>query len=710
TTQDLLAVTAVNSTTAVAVGRAGTVVLLGATTDTTGPTMTSLASSTHPLETTWYSNNDPAFSWGASDPSGVAGYSYVLDQLLTTTPDTTSEGAATTTSFTDKADGTWYFHVRAVDSLGNWGDTSHLAVKIDTAPPVTTDDHDAVYTAPATITLTPGDTHSGVAATYYALDGTPGTGTTVNTSVAGDHTLEYASVDVAGNRETSVTVDFTIDLTAPSIVSLESSTHPLETTWYANNDPAFSWGASDPGNVAGYSYELGQSASTVPDETSEGTGAMASFTDKADGTWYFHVRAVNAYGTWGSTSHLQVLIDTTSPLTTAEAVTAPGSGTVTLSSFDPDPGSGLAGISWSVADGASGVGNTVTLTGAGTYTVNYWAVDIAGNEETHRSIEVVVPPVVPTELIVTPIAGANRIDTAIIASQEAFPTGATTVVIATGFNWPDALGGAALAGALDAPILLTDPTTLSSAVSVEITRLGASKAVILGGTGAVSTAVENALKSNLGTSNVARVAGANRYETARKIAEATVAEVGAGYDGTAFVATGANFPDALGASPLAAANGWPIYLVDPRGVDSALVASMQSIGVTDAIMLGGTGAVSITIESDLWNDVPCATTRLAGTDRYDTARVVATYGVTDAGLGWDKVAIATGLNFPDALAGGVLQGRTGSVMLLTPGTSLYPGVASTLTANKSEVFEVRFLGGLGAVNQSVRDAVVAALQ
>ncbi|MEN6431145.1 MAG: cell wall-binding repeat-containing protein, partial [Coriobacteriales bacterium] len=330
----------------------------------------------------------------------------------------------------------------------------------------------------------------------------------------------------------------------------------------------------------------------------------------------------------------------------------------------------------------------------------------AGNAEEEQSVTLTVPP---TELIVTPIAGDDRIQTAILAARTAFPEGADTVVIATAFNWPDALGGAALAGALDAPILLTAPGALSSEVSAELAELGAEKAVILGGTGAVSGNVEAALKTRLGNENVTRVWGADRYATARKVAEATAHELGADYDGTAFVATGANFPDALGASPLAAAKGWPIYLADPRGVDSALTSSMRGIVVKRAIMLGGPGAVSTAIESGIRSGVPCSTERLQGVNRYATALEVATYGVTDAGLGWDKVAIATGEDFPDALAGGVLQGASGSVMLLTPRTSLFGEAAATLSDHKADIDEVRFLGGLGAINQSVRDAVLAAL-
>jgi len=316
-------------------------------------------------------------------------------------------------------------------------------------------------------------------------------------------------------------------------------------------------------------------------------------------------------------------------------------------------------------------------------------------------------------LVTARVAGDNRVQTAVKASQEAFAAGsAEYVVVATSLNWPDALGGSALAGALKSPILLTPATSLPAEVAAEIGRLGATKAVILGGASAVGTPVEAALKSTLGAANVERIAGTNRYETARKVAARTVDELGPGYDGTAFLATGANFPDALGASPLAAANGWPIYLVNPvSGADAALVGAMKADGVTDALVLGGATVVSSRVETDVKSKVPCDTVRrLSGANRYATACAVATYGVDFGGLSWDWLAITTGQNFPDALAGGVLQGMNGSVMLLTPGANLDDQVAGILATNSDTIRNVYFLGGESAVSPAVVTEVTNILQ
>ncbi|MCE5203596.1 MAG: hypothetical protein LLG24_05240, partial [Actinomycetia bacterium] len=222
TARDLLAVTTVGSL-AVAVGRQGTVVTLGEPPDVTAPVITSLSSSTHPSQGTWYADGDPAFSWVATDASGVAGYSYVLDHDPSTTPPPTGMDAATSKSYTGVADGVWHFHVRAVDTAGNWGPAEHVEVWIDTTPPETSCDAEPVYVTTATVTLTATDTASGVAETRWVLDGTPGVAetpgvdTTLSVSAEGSHTLQYASQDNAGNRESTRTVSFTIDRSAPDV-------------------------------------------------------------------------------------------------------------------------------------------------------------------------------------------------------------------------------------------------------------------------------------------------------------------------------------------------------------------------------------------------------------------------------------------------------------------------------------------------------------
>ncbi|MHB9002858.1 MAG: tandem-95 repeat protein, partial [Coriobacteriia bacterium] len=307
------------------------------------------------------------------------------------------------------------------------------------------------------------------------------------------------------------------------------------------------------------------------------------------------------------------------------------------------------------------------------------------------------------------LSGPTRFDTAVAISLAAYPLklpadGERTVVIATGRNWPDALGGTALAGVLDGPILLVDTASIPSSVVNEIERLGAERAIILGGTSAVGVQVEQALAAQFGDADaVKRIAGSNRYETAERIAAAVIAAQ-PDYDGTAFVATGGTFPDALGAAPLAASQGWPLYLSHPvTGLSRSTKAAMAP--VERVLVLGSTSAVSTRDYDFLYGAFNGAVERLDGINRYETAVTVATWGVEHAYLGWNRVGIATGVDFPDALAGGVLQGSVGSVMLLTRPTALDGYAASALAAHNAEITTVTYFGGTNVLSSALRDSV-----
>jgi putative cell wall-binding protein len=317
---------------------------------------------------------------------------------------------------------------------------------------------------------------------------------------------------------------------------------------------------------------------------------------------------------------------------------------------------------------------------------------------------------------VAEIEGDTRYTTAVAASQKAYPDpdAVDIVVIATGANWPDALGGAALAGTVNGPLLLTTRDTLPAAVADEIARLEPKRVYVLGGSDVVSDAVMDAAKA-LTTMNIAtRLEGPTRYETAIEIADEVKAMRGVEYDGTAFVCTGENFPDALAASPIAAANGWPIYLTPtaalPASVATAMITNSWGGNPTNhGYIIGGEAVVSAEVEETL-NEAPfIGFGRFWGDTRYETAAAVAEIGFEGMGMLWSRPALATGENFPDALAGGVLQGSDYSVMLLTRGGALSPEAAAMLTEYKDHIYEIRFLGGSDVVTPAVRTAARALL-
>ena len=122
-----------------------------------------------------------------------------------------------------------------------------------------------------------------------------------------------------------------------------------------------------------------------------------------------------------------------------------------------------------------------------------------------------------------------------------------------------------------------------------VDRLDPGQIIIAGDTGVVSSAVQTALDPYTAGS-VTRLAGADRYRTSVAISRASFPS-GAS---RAYVAAGTNFPDALAAAPVAGINGAPLLLVPPTGIPAFVMAELDRLNVTEVVMLGGTGALTIT--------------------------------------------------------------------------------------------------------------------
>ncbi|MDO8881099.1 MAG: cell wall-binding repeat-containing protein [Coriobacteriia bacterium] len=121
-----------------------------------------------------------------------------------------------------------------------------------------------------------------------------------------------------------------------------------------------------------------------------------------------------------------------------------------------------------------------------------------------------------TTLVIAALALAMVFLVAPDAAQAAGPT--NMVILATGTSFPDALAGGILSQAYAAPILLTGKDSIPSATAAEISRRVKPKVIILGGEGAVGPAVVSAL-STLGVTDIERIGGKDRYETAALVAK-----------------------------------------------------------------------------------------------------------------------------------------------------------------------------------------------
>ncbi len=306
-----------------------------------------------------------------------------------------------------------------------------------------------------------------------------------------------------------------------------------------------------------------------------------------------------------------------------------------------------------------------------------------------------VPPVAS----LTRVQGPDRYATAIAIAGEVFPSGATTAVVATGEGFPDALSASALAGAVDAPLLLTPSGRLEQRLLDTLAGLGVTDVYVVGGTAAVSTGVASGLAS--AGLNVTRIAGTDRYATAAEVAKTVAGIQGPAYSGNVFVARGDLFPDALAAAPLAYAGHGPVLLTRPGSLPPATKSALASIGATEAVVLGSTTAVSAAAAGAL--GVPY--TRWSGTDRYDTAYNVAAGA---RGRGWTTyahVGIATGLAYPDGLTGAAEAGSKGGVLLLTKPDALPVTTRLALIGHQGDVTSATIYGGAPAVSGSTAQLI-----
>jgi len=299
------------------------------------------------------------------------------------------------------------------------------------------------------------------------------------------------------------------------------------------------------------------------------------------------------------------------------------------------------------------------------------------------------------------IAGTNRFETAALIAEE-YPDGVDTVYVANGSSYADSLSGAPAAastagpstqeaaGAVGAPVLLTRADRLPSATIDALDALDPSTVVVLGGENVVEPSVAEDLEDY---GDVERVGGVTRYDTSAEIAKRSGRNIE-----TVYIASGdeGSFADALGAGALAGSQGVPVLLTRPDRVDEYTQAALDYLDPTEVVVIGGPGAVSDTVYTALGAD-----RRLAGTNRWRTA--VAISEEFDGDI--DGTYVASGEDFPDALAGAALSGYLGQPLTLSAKNDVPDVVMTELDRLSPDT--VTLLGGTGALTGEVEDELNA---
>lgn len=293
--------------------------------------------------------------------------------------------------------------------------------------------------------------------------------------------------------------------------------------------------------------------------------------------------------------------------------------------------------------------------------------------------------IAPVPVDVARLQGADRYATAVAVSADAFPAGtADAAVVVSGLNYPDALVGVPLAKAKNGPVLLSPADAVGQATMSELARAtgGDATVYLLGGTAALSDGVAQQLQA--AGYDVVRFGGVNRFETAVLVAKAL------DDPDTLLEATGTGFADALAAGAAAAEAGGAVLLTN--GAQQAPETAAYLAGRTTArrYAVGGSAATA-----------DKTATKLAGADRYATATAVATQFFPDAEL----AGLASGVNYPDALSGGLHAVLKGGPLLLTASTALSPPTGDYLRNDAARITKVYVYGGAAAVADTVVNEV-----
>ena len=243
----------------------------------------------------------------------------------------------------------------------------------------------------------------------------------------------------------------------------------------------------------------------------------------------------------------------------------------------------------------------------------------------------------------TRISGKDRITTSVEISKSAYTT-SENVVLASGFNFADALSAGQLASALDAPLLLSSQDKLDSQTKNEIERLKAKKVYVVGGDNAISkTGIDTNLQSS--NINVTRLEGQDRYSTSQKVMKKTKEIINPEY---LLIASGKNFPDALAATGFFVNHKSVMVLSDGITYPQSNLQEIAIGGKNQLPLKGFTGK------------------RVSGKDRYETALEIAK-------LSFDKnnnAILASGQVFADSLSAVSLTKKHNAPIILTQSDSL----------------------------------------
>lgn len=193
-----------------------------------------------------------------------------------------------------------------------------------------------------------------------------------------------------------------------------------------------------------------------------------------------------------------------------------------------------------------------------------------------------------------------------------------------------------------------------------------------------------------GASSATRLGGANRYSTSVEVAK----QFSEGVQ-VAFVASGADFSDALAAGPAAGLSAAPVLLTQRNQLPSAVEAEIRRLDPREIVIVGGSGVVGSAVEKRLATIAP--TSRIWGVDRYATSREVALKLFPED---TSHAILATGRTFPDALSAAPAATAVAAPVILVDGKRAAVPEATLSALEELGVTDIGVAGGPGSVSET----------
>lgn len=192
------------------------------------------------------------------------------------------------------------------------------------------------------------------------------------------------------------------------------------------------------------------------------------------------------------------------------------------------------------------------------------------------------------------------------------------------------------------------------------------------------------------TSTISRLGGQDRYKTA-----VTISKSGWTYGAdTVILASGEGYADALCAAPLAKKYNAPILLTTKDSISDDTINELKRLEAKKVILIGGTSSISDTVSNKVKSATSADIERIAGQDRYETSAKVAEQLGTS-----NKVIIASGEDYADALSAAPIAASKGMPILLTPSKELSSSAAKYIKDNN--VTTTYIIGGNASVDKSL---------